>query len=108
MGLGWSYVALAGTRGGARHWALRASTAIAASACGLLHLAGEAVPARRREVAERASARFGLDSAAFIGLLGMREAGRTRVEARLLLDAARQILSGLLEAAEAHSAAPQS
>src|SRR5690349_15966499 len=47
LALGWSYLDTAGTPSGARHWASRAGTAIAASASGLLHLAGEPIPAAR-------------------------------------------------------------
>jgi len=56
LALAWSYLDAAGTPSGARHWAMRAGTAIAASACGLLHLKGEAVPATRRDVAAKTAA----------------------------------------------------
>jgi len=101
LGLGLSYVALAGTRGGARRWAAQASNAIAASASGLVFLAGEPVPARRRELAARCAARFGVDGAAFTRLLSLREKNaKERVDAVTLLDSALKILNRLLEAAE--------
>jgi hypothetical protein len=107
LGLGLSYVALAGTRGGARRWAANASNAIAASASGLLFLAGEPIPARRRELAERCAARFGADGAAFARLLTLREkSAKERIDAVLLLDSALKILNRLLEAAERIDALP--
>jgi len=99
LGLGLSYVALAGTRGGARLWAVQASNAIAASASGLVHLAGEAVPRTRREVAARCAALFSVDGPAFTRLLTLRES-RERVDAVKLLDSALNILTRLLESAE--------
>lgn len=104
LGLGLSYVALAGTRGGARRWAAQASTAIAASASGLLYLSGEAIPERRRDLAERCAARFGVDAGAFARLLALREKGRERADAVELLDSAQRILSQLLESADRLSA----
>src|SRR5512147_1150103 len=62
--LAWSYLDTAGTPSGARHWASRAGTAVAASASGLLHLAGEPIPAARREIAAKCAARFGIDEEA--------------------------------------------
>src|SRR5262249_37334232 len=50
LGLGLSYVALARTRGGARQWAIQASNAIAASASGLLYLAGELLPREKENL----------------------------------------------------------
>ncbi len=99
MGLAWTYIALASTPSGARHWAARAGTAIAASASGLLYLAGDPIPATRREVAERSAARFGVDRDALLGLLA-RGPGRAPVEATRLLDAAQTVLARLTEAAE--------
>lgn len=104
LGLGLSYVALAGTRGGARRWAAHASNAIAASASGLLYLSGEPIPARRRDLAERCAARFGIDGSAFALLLTLREEKRERVGADELLASAQRILSRLLESAERMSA----
>ncbi len=105
LGLGGTYVAFAGTRGGARRWAAAAATSIAASASGLLYLAGEAIPERRRELAERCAARFGVDAGAFARLLTLRERSRKeRVGAIELLDSAQRILNRLLEIAERMSA----
>jgi len=104
LGLGLSYVALAGTRGGARLWAVQASNAIAASASGLVHLAGEPVPRTRREVADRCAALFSVDGPAFTRLLTIRERKRERVEASELLSSALDILNRLLESAERLSA----
>jgi predicted nucleotidyltransferase len=100
LGLGLSYVALAGTRGGARLWAVQASNAIAASASGLVHLAGEPVPRTRREIAARCAALFSVDGPAFTRLLTIRERKRERVDAVDLLDSALNILNRLLESAE--------
>lgn len=104
LGLGLSYVALAGTRGGARLWAVQASNAVAASASGLVHLYGEPVPRTRREVADRCAALFHVDGAAFTRLLTIRERKGERVEAVELLDSALNILNRLLESAERLSA----
>lgn len=107
LGLGLSYVALAGTRGGARLWALQALNAIAASASGLLYLSGRPVPRRKRDLAEHCAAAFGVDAAAFTRLLTLRETKRDRVAAVALLDSALTILNQLLESAERISAPPQ-
>lgn len=100
LGLGLSYVALAGTRGGARVWAAQASNAIAASASGLVHLAGEPVPRTKAALAERCAALFHVDGSAFARLLMIRDRDRERVEARELLDSALNILDKLLDSAE--------
>jgi predicted nucleotidyltransferase len=100
LGLGLSYVALAGTRSGARHWAVRAGSAIAASAEGLLWLREGSLAATRRELAARCGAAFGVDAAAFELLLTLRERPREGVEARTLLDAALGVITRLLESAE--------
>lgn len=99
LGLAMSYIALAGTPGGARHWAAQASRAIGASASGLLHLVGEAMPARRAELAERCAARFGVDREALCALL-TRDPDRPRIEASRLLDSARLLVGRLLAEAE--------
>lgn len=104
LGLGLSYVALAGTRGGARLWAVQASNAIAASASGLVYLQGEPVPKTRRDVADRCAALFGVDGAAFTRLLTIRERKGERVEAVELLGSALNILNKLLDSAERFSA----
>lgn len=100
LGLGLSYVALAGTRGGARRWAVHASTAIAASASGLLYLSGEPIPGRRGELARRCAARFGVEEAPFARLLTLREAKPGHADPLELLDSAQRILRQLLESAE--------
>jgi hypothetical protein len=81
-------------------WAVQASHAIAASASGLVHLAGEAVPRTRRDVAARCAALFQVDGPALTRLLTIRERTRERVEASELLDSALSILNRLLESAE--------
>lgn len=106
LGLGLSYVALAGTRGGARLWAVQASNAIAASASGLVHLAGEPVPRTRCDVAERCAVLFGVDGRSFQRLLTLRERKET-VDAVELLDSALTILNRLLESAERMSVPPR-
>ena len=100
LGLGLSYVALAGTRGGARVWAVQASNAITASASGLVHLAGEPVPRTRREVADRCAALFQVDGPALTRLLTIRERKGERVAATELLDSALSILNRLLDSVE--------
>jgi len=104
LGLALSYVALAGTRGGARQWAIHASHSIAASASGLLFLAGEKVPPTNRNLADRCAASFGVDGSAFARLLTLRDSNRERVDAAELLDSALKILCQLLESAERMSA----
>ncbi|TMQ66204.1 MAG: hypothetical protein E6K77_01520 [Candidatus Eisenbacteria bacterium] len=104
LGLGLSYVALAGTRGGARVWALHALNSIAASASGLLHLSGQPIPRLKRDLAERCAAAFGVDAAAFMRLLTLRETKRDRVDAVELLDSTLKILNQLLVSAERMSA----
>lgn len=99
LGLAASYVALAGTPGGARHWAAQASRSIGASATGLLHLVGEPMPARRAELAERCAARFGVDRDALCALL-TRDPDRPRMEATRLLDSGRLLVERLLSEAE--------
>lgn len=99
LGLAVSWVALAGTPGGARHWASQASRAIGASASGLLHLAGEPMPAKRAELAERCAARFGVEREGLLALL-TRDPDRPRVEATRLLESARLLVERLLAEAE--------
>ncbi|HEY7727511.1 MAG TPA: hypothetical protein VID50_03580 [Candidatus Eisenbacteria bacterium] len=100
LGLSHSYVLLAGSRAGARHWAARAGSAMAASAAGLLWLREGALPASRRALAERCGAVFGADAAAFARLLLLRTEPGRDTEARVLLASALDILHCLLEAAE--------
>lgn len=99
LGLTMSYVALASTPGGARHWAATAARAIGASASGLLHLVGEPLPARRAELAERCASRFGVDRDSLLALL-TREQARPRIEAPRLLESARLLVERLLDEAE--------
>jgi hypothetical protein len=100
LGLNWTYIALAGTPSGARHWAGRAGTAIAASASGLLFLAGEQIPATRRELTERCAVLFGIDREALQGLIERGPDARSRIEATRLLASAQTILTRLTEAAD--------
>lgn len=100
LGLTLAYVALAGTRAGARHWAARAAAAIAASASGLLWLKEGSLPASRRALAERSGIAFGLDADAFARLLLLRTERHDAVEAPALLDSALNVLHRLLETAE--------
>lgn len=99
LGIAVSYVALAGTPGGARHWAAQASRSIGASATGLLHLAGEPMPARRAELAERCAARFGVDREALLALL-TRDRDRPLLHASRLLESGRLLVERLLDEVE--------
>ncbi len=99
LGFVWSYVALADTPSGAKHWLARAGTAVAASVSGLLYLAGEPVPRTRKELVDRCEARFGVDGSA-LRLVIERASGRRPVEAPQLLGTAQALLSRLIEAAE--------
>ncbi|HEV8128479.1 MAG TPA: hypothetical protein VGQ14_02360 [Candidatus Eisenbacteria bacterium] len=99
MGLAVSYVALAHTPTGARHWASQASRAIGASASGLLHLVGETIPSNRRDLAERCVERFGVDREALLALI-TRDPSRPRLEATRLLESARLLVERLLATAE--------
>jgi predicted nucleotidyltransferase len=98
LGLTTTYLALAGSASGARHWARRASTAIAASTSGLLHLTGEPIPRTRRELVERAGARFGIDAPALSLLLAPES--REPLEVGALLASAQILLERLIDAAE--------
>jgi predicted nucleotidyltransferase len=100
LALAWTYVALTSTPSGARHWAARAGTAMAASASGLLYLAGQAIPATRRAVAEATAARFGIDSPTLVRLLERPSPSHEPVEAGKLLETAQSVLARLIEAAE--------
>ena len=100
LGLAWTYIALASTPSGARHWAARAGTALAASASGLLYLAGEPIPGTRRAIAERAAARFGVDAGAMLLLLERAAPRRAPIEATRLLSSAQMVLARLIDAAE--------
>ncbi len=100
LGLAWTYLAVASTPSGASHWAARSGTAIAASASGLLHLAGEGVPRTRALVAERCATRFGVDAEALRLLVACRPGERERVDAVRLLTSAQSILSRLTAVVE--------
>jgi len=106
MGLAWTYIALAKTPSGARHWAARSGTAIGASASGLLHLSGEVIPKSRRELAERCRVRFGVDDEGVRFLTDRRPGDAGRMEATRLLGAAQRLITKLTEAAEAIAGAP--
>jgi predicted nucleotidyltransferase len=99
LGIMVSFVALAGTPGGARHWAAQASRAIGASATGLLHLAGEPMPSRRAELAERCAARFGVDRESLFALL-TRDEDRPRLHALRLLESGRLLVERLIDEVE--------
>ena len=99
LGLAVSYVSLASTPAGARRWASQAASAMAASASGLLFLTEGAVPATRKETAERSAARFGVDPGVLSALL-TRESGPAVVPATKLLESAQALLSRLLEETE--------
>jgi hypothetical protein len=103
MGLAWTYIALASTPSGARHWAARSGTAIGASASGLLHLSGEPVPKSRRELAERCRDRFGVDEEAARLLSERRPGSAGHLEASRFLGAAQRLLMKLTEAVESLS-----
>jgi hypothetical protein len=106
LALAWSYLDTAGTPGGARHWASRAGTAIAASACGLLHLAGAAsIPAARQDVASACAASFGIDAGALERVL-LPPGRRPAAESRELFATARDVVQRLLETAERLDGAP--
>jgi hypothetical protein len=106
MGLAWTYIALANTPSGARHWAARSGTAIGASASGLLHLAGESIPKTRLELAERCRARFGIDEEASRLLSERRIGSAGHLEASKLLGSAQRLLTKLTEAADALTGRP--
>jgi hypothetical protein len=118
LGLNWTYLSHAGTTSGAREWAARAATAVAASASGLLHLLGEPVPATRDALIGRAAARFGLEAPALALFFGGPRSARAEaggegagageaisrgsgpVETGRVLAAAHAILTRLIEEVE--------
>ena len=100
MGLAWTYLGVARTPSGASHWAARSGTAIAASASGLLHLAGEPVPRTRGEAAEKCASRFGVDAESLRLIVACRPGERERVDAVRLLTSAQSILSRLIAVVE--------
>jgi hypothetical protein len=99
LALAWSYLDSAGTPSGARHWALRAGTAIAASASGLLHLNGGEIPASRRDLAGKTSAAFGVSEEALLRVL-LPPGERPAIETTALFGSARDVVYRLLDAAE--------
>ena len=106
MALVWSYLDAARTPTGARHWATRAGTAIAASASGLLHLAGETIPAARHDLAAKASLRFGIPAESLQQVL-LPPGERPPIESAALFAGARDVVHRLLDAAERLDATPE-
>ena len=106
LALAWSYLDAAGTPSGARHWAARSSTAMAASACGLLHLAGESIPASRLEIAAKTAAAFGVAEESLSVVL-QPPGHRPAVPAAALVTSAREVVQRLLEAAERMDGPPE-
>lgn len=106
LALNWTYLALAETPSGARHWAARSGTAIAASASGLLYLAGDPIPPSRPEIASRCAARFGIMAEEMMLLLDRRSEGRAPVEVKRLLESAQGILTRLTDAVDALDSEP--
>src|SRR5262245_36270890 len=101
LGLAWTYLALASTPSGARHWAGRSGTAIAASLAGLLYLVGERIPSARQELADRCAERFGLGADELRRILVRPSESRERVDVVHRLTSAQAVLSRLIDAAEA-------
>lgn len=106
LALAWSYLEAAGTPSGARHWATRSGTALAASACGLLHLAGEGIPAARREIAAKTAAAFGIAEEP-LSIVLLPPGQRPAVPAAALVTSAREVVQRLLEAAERMDGPPE-
>ena len=100
LGLAVSYVSFVSTPAGARRWATDASSALAASASGLLYLTEGTVPKTRREAAERCAARFGIDAAALSALLTRERHGGAALPATHFLESALALLRRLLEETE--------
>lgn len=106
MALAWSYLDAVSSPSGARHWAHRAGTAIAASASGLLHLAGESIPSGRTALASRVSVRFGIAEEMLRRVL-LPPSERPAVEAGTLVTSAREVVQRLLEAADRMDGPPE-
>jgi predicted nucleotidyltransferase len=106
LALAWSYLDAAVSPTGARHWATRAGTALAASVSGLLHLSGEAVPGARRVLAARAAARFGISEESLLAVL-VPPSERPSLEQSALFGSAHQVVSRLLDAAQRLDASPE-
>jgi hypothetical protein len=100
LGLITSYLALADSPAGARHWARRASTSIGASASGLLYLMGEPIPVKKSELVERCGARLGMEASLLTLLLAHGTGRRVPIEAARLLELAQTFLTRLIDAAE--------
>jgi len=106
LAVAWTYLALADTPSGARHWAARSGTAIAASASGLLYLAGDPIPVTRPELASRCAARFGIMAEEMLLLLDRRPESRAPIEVKRLLGSAQGILTRLTDAVDALDSEP--
>jgi hypothetical protein len=96
LGLAWTYIALASTPSGARHWAARSGTSLAATLSGLLHLLGDPIPVTRQDLVERCAARFGIESQALRLLLLRPSETKIRVHAVDRLGSAQTILAKLI------------
>ena len=106
LALAWSYLDAARTPSGARHWATRAGTAIAASASGLLHLAGEAIPATRLDLAAKTAATFDVPVGSLQQVL-LPPGERPPLESAALFAGASDVVHRLLNAAERLDATPE-
>ncbi len=107
LALAWSYLDAVRTPGGARHWAMRAGTAIAASASGLLHLVGETIPTTRIDLAAKTALRFGISAESLQQIL-LPPGERPPLESAALFAGARDVVQRLLDAAERFDATPES
>lgn len=106
LALAWSYLDAARTPSGARHWATRAGTAIAASASGLLHLAGETIPATRLDLAAKTAAAFDVPVGPLQQVL-LPPGERPPLESAALFAGASDVVHRLLNAAERLDATPE-
>ena len=100
LGLAVSYVSLASTPAGARRWASQAASALAASASGLLYLTEGAIPATRKETAERCAVRFGVDRAVILSLLTHERPEGRGLLATELLESAQTLLQRFTQEVE--------
>ena len=106
LALAWSYLDAARTPSGARHWATRAGTAIAASASGLLHLAGKTIPATRLDLAAMTAATFDVPVGPLQQVL-LPPGERPPLESAALFAGASDVVHRLLNAAERLDATPE-
>ncbi|HEU4725707.1 MAG TPA: hypothetical protein VFU59_10485 [Candidatus Eisenbacteria bacterium] len=106
LALAWSYLDATRTPSGARHWATRAGTAIAASASGLLHLAGETIPASRIDLAAKTAATFDVPASSLQQVL-LPPGERPPLESAALFAGASDVVHRLLDAAERLDATPE-